>query len=395
MNKLACGLMVCLVNGCSGADGADGSDGMDGRDGVDGVDGSDGTDGQNGVEETPTGLPLEKPSADEHGVRVAGTETSDFGSGDVPACRSEVSEIDRDAARELGFDVDEQWQRLESPPGVSMRACSGSGEGTTLKLEFEVLSITLNQVSPDPNVIEEGLDCGEDFLSYHTVARSSTSDGSMAGAFYLTVNGSYEDELDGFETVDIRNFDGTMTFPVDMSRSHFAQMEVVFLMQGDSEPEGFFRPIITYVDDPASWKETRGELIEFPSSGTGYCDGFDEVSDAPPMALSDYVGAIPPATFPVSVSVDAFEGVVDLTVSVDGEVVEERKAVEGASIELGDFAAGTEVAVVTTAVDGATFAGSAVLVNGCVIAADRCGEEGCEATAKGVVQAVDCREYLY
>lgn len=404
MNKFPYVVMVCMVAGCSGADGVDGRDGMDGVDGRDGIDGMDGADGRDGVDGTDgangrdgtdgaDGESSAKPLPDENGVRVAGTETSDFGSGDEPACLSEPSEIDRESAKELGFDVDEHWQRLESPQPVSLRSCGGDEDDRELELEFEILSLTLHEVSPNPNIIEDGLDCGEDYLSYDTVARVSTADGWVSGAFYLTMTAYESNQINGFSYVDLRNFDGTMTFPLELSRSHFAEMEVNFTLVEDSAPRGFFRPRVTYVDDPDTWQSAPGQLTVFPSSEEGYCDGADEVSDAPPVALSDYSGATPPATFPVTVSASATSGVMDVVVNVNGMPVEERAAVESVSIELGEFVAGTEVQVVTTASDDTTSVYSNVSVNGCTIARGTCDEEACEATATGFVQPLDCRGF--
>lgn len=62
---------------------------------------------------------------------------------------------------------------------------------------FEVLSVTLNRVSENPNIIEADRDCGGDTLSYDTVVHVHAADGSIAGAFYLTMHGDAPDELRG------------------------------------------------------------------------------------------------------------------------------------------------------------------------------------------------------
>jgi hypothetical protein len=243
----------------------------------------------------------------------------------------------------------------------------------------------------NPNIIEANRQCGNDALEHDAVVEIATDDESIRGVFYATLGGDGP-SLDFAGSTDTRNFSGSLEFPVDPTRVHFA--EVVFRATLGADMAGLLLPAITYVDDEA-WEEALGICAFWPAvnmSSDLFCTSIT-ASDGPEMfSFDSYPGSDPPALFPVVVQLNAGEpGSADLQVEVAGERHDFPMAQTGDKVSLGEYPIGTAIQLKVTNTGASDRVIAVFIVNACGLSRASCDGASCEGSAELVVSPMDCR----
>jgi len=368
--------------------------------------GADAGDGSNPAAEAG---PVARPEPDENGVRVRGGEPNEFGNDGIAACVETQREVSTEEARALALPIDTHlaWfaRTHESslhygPPSCGAEADGQPSSDTQIALQIRLLRAYV--VSFETNPLGDS-DCSSerdpiresDYLAYDAVVTVETADGALAGAFYAPVSGR-RGELAFVVSADIRNFEGTLELPLDPDRVHYAELGIAANL-GAEEMTGVLQPSVIYVDvEP--WTGARGGFAFFPArSGVAespYCwtDTRLEPATGPELfTLDAYPGSTPPATFPLRLEVEAYDGAsADVEVTVAGEPRQLAGVSEAEELELGSVELGTELAVSVRNGAGAGRVSVLIWSNDCVVAAASCSGMECSAYETALAP-VDCR----
>ncbi len=280
-----------------------------------------------------------KPAGDEHGVRVAGGQTTDFGNAQSPppqCSTGETLELSVEAARGAGIDdidaglalLDRQY---DAPfhTGVCDGECAADEADTSIRVSAEPIAVYRTSRIPIEGRAEPE-DCPDAF-EYYTVVAVETADGGLSGRFharldqYTTRDG--ETRLGTWAvplslSADLQNFDGSWLVPVALERPYWGAMHTSVSF-GESGARGTFSVVFNYTDNdvPSTWgARASSETGDGPVGvggwwpATGNPDavflarGSGPVG-APTVTLSDYrASAITPTCLvTVSIHVQATE----------------------------------------------------------------------------------------
>jgi hypothetical protein len=315
----------------------------------------------NATVETSGEVRVARPMPDEHGVRVAGGETTDFGSGSSapPQCRVlEHAELDVEQARALGLEsIDRDLALFErryeapfhwGPCGSDCRRAGGASEDTRLSLQAEPLTVYRTTSERLPDAPESAL-C-EDYLEYRAVLDLATEDGGFAGRFYARLF-RWGDKLAAINIrPDLRNFEGWQQVALDLDRPHWAAA-VAWLELGDEGFLGVFDIVVNYTDADST-ADGRGEIRT--GFGAFWPNEFDagdilvEIVPSPTepspqtqlVALDDYAGSVSTPSCAVSLTVAVFGSVRDLPEGGreygDFQAVDASVRVDGVALEIAE-----------------------------------------------------------
>jgi hypothetical protein len=351
--------------------------------------------------------PIERPEPDENGVRVRGGEPNEFGNDGIASCIETQRPVSTDEARELALSIDTHLAWFASTHESSLHygppSCGTGGQPSSdTQIAIQIRPLQAYVVSHETNPLSDSdcsskpdFDRSSDYLTYDAVVTVETADGALAGTFYAPVS-EREGGLDFAVAADIRNFEGTLQLPLDPDRVHYAQLGIAATV-GAEEMTGSLQPYVTYVDvEP--WIGAPGGFAFFPARGgvadTPYC--WTDTTREPPtgtelFTLDAYPGSQPPATFPLRLEVQAYDGAsADVEVIVAGEPRQLAGVSESEELELGSVELGTELAVSVR--NGAGSGRVSVLIrsNDCVVAAASCSGTECSGYQTSL-DPVDCR----
>ena len=152
---------------------------------------------------------------------------------------------------------------------------------------------------------------------------------------------------------------------------------------------GYLLPDIMYADDASPSRSRVEELAKWPAfEGSTDCSVRQE-TPGPHVALDDYRGSPRAPTSVLAVRADAVGPAADVEVSVriNGELVEHSTVAAGTLLELGRWAEGTTIDAEVSNVNGAADVRCHILLDDCFQATEQCSSPGCTASAHHVVSS--------
>jgi hypothetical protein len=226
-----------------------------------------------------------------------------------------------------------------------------------------------------------------------------TDDGGLAGRFYLELGQEGGIELGDVPTIyapselcvydampDLRNFLGSQPVSVDVKRPHWSSLMTNLCVSADGI-SGELLPDITYADDasPSRGREYLAKWFAF--EGSADCTDASGQNNGSRVALDDYRGSPRPPAAALTVRADAVEPAADVEVSVriNGVLVDQRTVAAGTLLELGRWAEGTTIDAEVSNANGAGAVRSLILLDGCSVAGQQCSAGDCTALAHHVV----------
>jgi len=347
-----------------------------------------------GGEAAPAGRRL--PAADAFGVRVAGGESADFGNGsdDVCGTSSVDTSVTQEQAEQAGLDVEADRAWLEMPHlaalGWNPIECgfdAGLCQATQLELRAELVEPILVQGrSQRPSAT-----CPAEWqaFAYRAAVSVLSEDGKLAGTFYARVtrgSAGGVSTVSGHALPDLRNFDGTLPLEVDLTRPHFAYLDLQFSLASDGSASGKLEPSASYYDDAPQSERIGPDAAFAPDlANAAALDGTAVLAGSGASStLSSYPGSSSEPLVALRVRTDAVEPSVnvEVTIWVDGEKVHDGSVAAGTSVELGRHAFGTPVTVDVHNANGAGLVRANILQDNCFVASSSCSSPDCTAHAE-------------
>lgn len=336
------------------------------------------------------------PPADEHGVRIAGGETADFGNGTDTPCGTRTVEtvISQEQAESEGLDVEAERAWLAAVHGAPLlynpSECASAPEvcnDTRVELQAQVVDVIRVQgrsTRPSQNCPAEW-----QAFSYRLAVHLASEDGNLLGTFYARAGRSESDTgvitVRGAALADLRNFEGQLPIEIEPSRPHHAFMGVRFALASDGTASGELEPAASYYDGSS---ERPGLAQPIGPQARFGADVTHDPEEVRASVLADEVTAFTLTTYPGSnseplvdlrVRADAVEPMTDveLTIQVDGEEVRAETVAPGTYVELGLQPFGTRVSVDVHNTNGAGLVRANVLQDDCFAATSACDTEDC------------------
>lgn len=277
------------------------------------------------------------------GLRYAGGETSDFGSGSAPFCEYETGEaITATEAVAVGLDPETAIAAIEGKKTASLGwfDCSASGKecvDTEITLNVTIESLYRAALYLDRT---EDSSCPAQRLEVRALVDFATADKMLSGSLHTLLIQQNSDPAAprylGYPWSDLRNFNGSLPLPLDINRPHWTILEASLVF--GSVFAGTFRLSGQYDDNSYT---IRGNLADF---GASYNDipretlyGFaSELTTW--VELANYEGSKEAPTGPVEVCLAgaARAKPVEVAVSIDGKRSASKQLGVGECIDLGD-----------------------------------------------------------
>ncbi|MEY2935371.1 MAG: hypothetical protein RL033_6120 [Pseudomonadota bacterium] len=354
---------------------------------------------------TPVDTGPTRAAADSAGVRYAGGETTDFGNGSDDLCGTdEVAEaISREEAEALGFDVasESAWLALPHRAPLSWNPFSCAELGAACADGVQISAAVTDYVLLRRSYRRPGGECPSEptqHLAYLGAVHILTDDGQLDGTFYarLAPLPSSDGQPDGFGAqvlTDLRNFKGSLPLRLELERPHFSYLYSFFTLGRDGTTDGFLEPAVWYYDAAAggapispnaSWNGARGfSGYPLPSGAASTLSDYPGSLLPPLVVLSATVKPLDPSIF---VDVD-----VDVTVSIDGQVVQDVSVPVDSILELGSHPFGTRISLDVHNAHTSSVLRVNLLQGDCTVVSSDCSELGCTAHAEHTTTQSVCR----
>ncbi|MEY4547330.1 MAG: hypothetical protein RL685_3525 [Pseudomonadota bacterium] len=338
-------------------------------------------------------------------MRYAGGETTDFGNGSIDMCGTveEAEAITREGAEALGFDVaaESAWlaQPHRAPLSWNPASCAALGAACAdnVQLSAAVTDLVLlrrsyrNPGGPCPSEPTQ-------HLAYLAAVHITTDDAQLDGTFYARLlplpSSDGERERFGAEVItDLRNFAGSLPLRLELARPHFSYLSTFFTLSRDGATTGFIEPAVWYYDTAAG-----GAPISADASWGGAQDfsAFPLPSGAA-STLSTYPGSVLPPLVVLSATVQpvdpsvAVDVNVEVTVSIDGQIVQDISMPVDSTLELGAHPFGTRISLDVHNANTSSVLRASLLQGDCTVARSDCSQLGCTAHAEHTTNPNVCR----
>jgi hypothetical protein len=312
--------------------------------------------------------------------------------------------VDQQEAERLGFDVEADQRELRKKHSAKLRynpvECTNralSCNAVTLEAEAQIAEITIDDIEPS----RDGAGCtAATVIEYLAAVHLSSSDGSLSGTYYSILGPSTDDagelQFSAHAFTDLRNFDGTLPLTRDLAPRHYAYLDVDLGFGSDGTAWGRLAPMVQ-VFDPASSAHALQRIG--PDAYLGDDARYAE-ADAKSVlgnqtdlfTLSSYPGSELPPLVALTLRADAVGPAVDVDVrvSVNGKVTQEKTVPAGTSLDLGQQPFGTKVDFSVTNTRGAATVGATILQDNCFVASASCETNDCAADAQYVTTVNFC-----
>lgn len=323
-------------------------------------------------------------------VRYAGGETTDFGNGDSDFCATSRRRVPIGEEEALGFGIDIEAERawLGEPHRAALRwtsaDCAEAPEDcaeTEVELRAEIESYV--RIDGFSQRVDPMCEPEWQALAYRAKIGLRTDDGLASGAFYAVLARGIDERGEPYLRAnarpDLRNFQGTLPLRIGLGRPHYAYLQVTLELGPGGATLGRLQPSVAYYDDQDRHEDVGAE-------GVWDSQGLPETYAPLPstgqfVTLSSYRGSQREPVVALGARADAVEPAapVEVTIVVDGEVVEQGMAEPGTSFELGEHPFGVDVRMEVKNPNGAGLVRGHILQDNCFAASSSCEEANCTA----------------
>jgi hypothetical protein len=333
-------------------------------------------------------------------------------------------EITVEAARELGFDVDTDYDLLQREVIGDVLVSGDDVSETKVHLLGQVDHVWRLDFTPPAGVaVDEAVPPGcPSRVVYELTVQLYAEDGSIEGTFAARTNATPRGSalsVNLYSESDLRNFRGSLPVVRDGSRPFFAMAEVQWNLGVGSEFGFYFRPRVVYQDSdgfcvepfcPSASEPKLARISVGVASGSEMVPLVElvrSVADPSVTSLTEFVAAMGPYHPDVRLWVTASSAEpssVQLRVRIDGKDVQTvpleleydpqilSAGDVGGWLDLGELDESVPVEFEVENAAGLSNVRSHIVIGGCVAAetTDYCAEPDCVARSAATIFPAAC-----